>query len=297
MRLIAFLDMRRCKDWDQFLKISNYLKTCSTSFLEHKVSHSPPWTPSGCIAGQQLQQHRIQLLQSQMANELVVDNSLIKQLKLSFVSEPNWACFCWLEQYRAINTWLEKDRTSHLLAFILPFPCPQPGFLPWLQLALLYNNDLHCPQDWGQRRWGNEDRTDTGTVWWLPLPGNILSACLSDGRLFWAPESMGGVMMLLISSVLSGHRWTKQVPRKLEEGKGGTGGFTGWAKHSDVVLLVSGVSLWLWDPSGDHGHDQRTSGVGSGWWWWVLLVARMVPFNVSLCHFSYGESHKTTAYF
>jgi len=37
----------------------------------------------------------------------------------------------------------------------------------------------------------------------------------------------GGVMMLLISSVLSGHRWTKQVPRKLEEGKGGTGGFTG----------------------------------------------------------------------
>ena len=34
--------------------------------------------------------------------------------------------------------------------------------------------------------------------------------------------SLWGVMMLIISSVLSGHRWTKQVPRKLEEGKGGT---------------------------------------------------------------------------
>ena len=29
----TFLDVRRCKDWDQFLKIPNYLKTCSTNFL------------------------------------------------------------------------------------------------------------------------------------------------------------------------------------------------------------------------------------------------------------------------
>ena len=31
--LSTFLDVRRCKDWDQFLKIPNYLKTCSTNFL------------------------------------------------------------------------------------------------------------------------------------------------------------------------------------------------------------------------------------------------------------------------
>lgn len=28
--------------------------------------------------------------------------------------------------------------------------------------------------------------------------------------------------------------------------------------------MVSGVSLWLRGPSGDNGHDQRTSGIGSG---------------------------------
>ena len=218
-----------------------YLKTCSTSFLEHKVSHSPPWTPSGCIEGQQLQQHRIQLLQRQMANELVIENSLIKELKLSFVSKPSWACFCLLEQYQAGGTLLGPDlKWTSLLAFVLPFPWPQPGFLPWLQLTLLFNNDLHCPQDWGQRRWGDEDRTDVGTVWWLPLPGNILSACLVVAG-YSGLLSLWGVMMLIISSVLSGHRWTKRVPRKLEEGKGGTG----WAHRLGKALWCCAVTgVW-----------------------------------------------------
>ena len=101
-----------------------YLKTCSTSFLEQKVFHSPPWTPSGCTEGQQLQQHRIQLLQRQMANELVIENSLIKELKLPFVSEPSWACFCLLEQYQAGGTLLGPDlkwteRVVYLPSFFL----------------------------------------------------------------------------------------------------------------------------------------------------------------------------------
>ena len=30
--------------WNQFLKISDYLKTCSPVSLEHRVPHCPPWT-------------------------------------------------------------------------------------------------------------------------------------------------------------------------------------------------------------------------------------------------------------
>ena len=43
--------MQELGSQNQFLKISNYLKTCSASFPEHRVplSWSPPWTPfRGC---------------------------------------------------------------------------------------------------------------------------------------------------------------------------------------------------------------------------------------------------------
>ena len=70
---------------NQFLKISNYLKTYSTSIPEAKVSHSPPELPSGCVKGQQLQQHRIQFPQRQMENVLgkcqFVTNNEIKKKK------------------------------------------------------------------------------------------------------------------------------------------------------------------------------------------------------------------------
>ena len=44
--LVLFSDMKRCKDWswNQFLKISNHLKTFPPGSLDHGVPHSPPWT-------------------------------------------------------------------------------------------------------------------------------------------------------------------------------------------------------------------------------------------------------------
>ena len=65
----AFLDMRRCKDWDHEIIPENIL-------LSKDLLHQFPWStecltlhtefPSGSVKGQQLQQHR------QMANALVV---------------------------------------------------------------------------------------------------------------------------------------------------------------------------------------------------------------------------------
>ena len=57
-----------------------YLKTCTTSFSEaQSASLSTLELPSGCVEVQQLQQHRVQSPQRQMANALgkcqfVVDN-------------------------------------------------------------------------------------------------------------------------------------------------------------------------------------------------------------------------------
>ena len=77
--------MQGLNSLNQFLKISNYLKTYSTSIPEAKVSHSPPELPSGCVKGQQLQQHRIQFPQRQMENVLgkcqFVTNNEIKKKK------------------------------------------------------------------------------------------------------------------------------------------------------------------------------------------------------------------------
>ena len=38
-------EMQGLGSWNQFLKVSNYLKTCPTSSPEHMVPHSPPWMP------------------------------------------------------------------------------------------------------------------------------------------------------------------------------------------------------------------------------------------------------------
>ena len=62
--------MQGLSSLNQFLKISNYLKTYSTSIPGAEVSHSPPELPSGHVKGQQLQQHRIQFPQRQMADVL-----------------------------------------------------------------------------------------------------------------------------------------------------------------------------------------------------------------------------------
>ena len=74
---------------NQFLKISNYLKTCSTRFPGAQSAHSPPQTPSAGVEGQQLQQHRLQSLQRQMANVLAaVVESLTNALgKCQFVDD------------------------------------------------------------------------------------------------------------------------------------------------------------------------------------------------------------------
>ena len=41
----AFLDTRRCKDWNHEISSWKYLPDS----LEHRVSPSPPWTPSGVL--------------------------------------------------------------------------------------------------------------------------------------------------------------------------------------------------------------------------------------------------------
>ena len=58
--------MQGLGSWNQSLKISNTLKTCST--LEQRVPQSPLWIPSRSVEGQQLQQHRVQSPRRQMAN-------------------------------------------------------------------------------------------------------------------------------------------------------------------------------------------------------------------------------------
>ena len=63
-----FEEVQRLGSWNQFLKISQD--------LFHQIPWStegltPPWTPSEGIEGQQLQQHRVQCPQKQMANALV----------------------------------------------------------------------------------------------------------------------------------------------------------------------------------------------------------------------------------
>ena len=44
------------------------------------MPHSPPELPAGGVEGQHLQQHRVQSLQRQMANALVVVQSLANAL-------------------------------------------------------------------------------------------------------------------------------------------------------------------------------------------------------------------------
>ena len=62
--------MQGLGSWNQFLKITVYRPVPPVS-LEHTVPHSPPWIPLGGVEGQQLQQHRVQSLQRQVANALV----------------------------------------------------------------------------------------------------------------------------------------------------------------------------------------------------------------------------------
>ena len=46
----AFLDTRRCKDWNHEISSWNYLsKDQSPDSLEHREPPSPPWTPSGVL--------------------------------------------------------------------------------------------------------------------------------------------------------------------------------------------------------------------------------------------------------
>ena len=67
----AFINVKRCKDWDhETTKISNYLKTCSTSFPGEECITLHPDLSSGHVESQQLQQQRAQSLQRQMANAL-----------------------------------------------------------------------------------------------------------------------------------------------------------------------------------------------------------------------------------
>ena len=65
-------EMQGLGSWKQFLKISNYLKTCSTSFPGAECLSLHPGFPSGNVEGQQLQQSR------QMANALVMVVQLLK---------------------------------------------------------------------------------------------------------------------------------------------------------------------------------------------------------------------------
>ena len=73
-----FLDLKRCRDWDREIS--------SRKYLSEDLLHQFPWWESeraqcltlrpefssGGVEGQQLQQHRVQSLQRQMANALVV---------------------------------------------------------------------------------------------------------------------------------------------------------------------------------------------------------------------------------
>ena len=74
-------EMQGLGSWNQFLKISNYLKTCPTSFPgTQSASLSTLNSPQGAEGGQ-LQQGRVQSLQRQMANaHVVVGQLLVKVL-------------------------------------------------------------------------------------------------------------------------------------------------------------------------------------------------------------------------
>ena len=52
----AFLDMKRCKNWDHEIGSWNiYLKTCSTTFPGAQNASLHPELSTGGVAGQQLQ--------------------------------------------------------------------------------------------------------------------------------------------------------------------------------------------------------------------------------------------------
>ena len=83
----AFLGMKRCKDWDHEISSWKYLSTwkCLT----------PPWTPSGDLEGQQLQQQKVQSLPRQMANALVLVVQLLEnslgQCRFVVDRAPSWS--------------------------------------------------------------------------------------------------------------------------------------------------------------------------------------------------------------
>ena len=51
-------EMQGLGSWNQFLKMSSYLKTCSTSIPGEQSASSSTEFPSGSVEGQQLHQHR-----------------------------------------------------------------------------------------------------------------------------------------------------------------------------------------------------------------------------------------------
>ena len=61
-----YKEMQGLGSWNQFLKISNYLKTCSTSFPGAQCLILLSEFPSGDVEGQQLQQCRVQSPHRQM---------------------------------------------------------------------------------------------------------------------------------------------------------------------------------------------------------------------------------------
>ena len=75
--------MKRCKDWDHEISSWKYLVSkdlfdqiaWSTEYL------TPLWNPSEGVERQQLQQNRVQSLQRQMANAIVVVQSLANALE------------------------------------------------------------------------------------------------------------------------------------------------------------------------------------------------------------------------
>ena len=75
---LPFEEMQRMGSWNPFLKISNYPKTCSTSFPGAECLSLHPEFPVGGAEGQQLQQHKVQSLQRQTANALVVQSLSVR---------------------------------------------------------------------------------------------------------------------------------------------------------------------------------------------------------------------------
>ena len=78
--------MQELGSWNQFLKISNYLKTCSTSFPGAQCLILLSEFPSGGVEGQQLPQRRVQSPHRQMSSAFgkrpfVVDSSIGKSIR------------------------------------------------------------------------------------------------------------------------------------------------------------------------------------------------------------------------